>query len=127
MIMSHRISPSLVSLCFVSLGLVRHGGKCGSRRPAAQQSKKTRNPPEIVEDAIVTPRAVCRWAEKPPVLDGKLDDRCWQKAAVIDHFASFWTKTPRAGTFAYLVWDHDALYYACLDDRRRAPLVRHQT
>ena len=46
------------------------------------------------------------------MLDGKLDDRCWQKAAVIDHFASYWTKTPRAGTFAYLVWDDDALYYA---------------
>ncbi len=47
-----------------------------------------------------------------PVLDGKLDDPCWQKGAVIDHFASYWTKTPRAGTFAYLVWDDDALYYA---------------
>jgi Carbohydrate family 9 binding domain-like len=84
--------------------------------PAAPQEpgerKVTKNPPEVVEDDIVTRRAVCRWAAQPPVLDGKLDDRCWQKGAVIDHFASYWTKTPRQGTFAYLVWDDDALYYA---------------
>ena len=62
----------------------------------------------------MTWHAVCRWAEEPPVLDGKLDDRCWQKAAVIDHFATFWTvpKSPRKGTFAYLVWDDDAFHYA---------------
>ncbi|MFI5456118.1 MAG: carbohydrate-binding family 9-like protein [Isosphaerales bacterium] len=62
----------------------------------------------------MTRQAVCRWAAEPPVLDGKLDDRCWQKAAVIDRFATFWTdtRTPRTGTFAYLVWDDDALYYA---------------
>jgi len=37
------------------------------------------------------------------VLDGKLDDPCWQQAKVIDHFASFWNKTPRAGARAFLV------------------------
>jgi hypothetical protein len=77
-----------------------------------QQPTKTRMPPDIIESEMVTRKAVCRWAKQPPVLDGKLDDRCWQKGAVIDHFASFWTKTPRPGTFAYLVWDDDALYYA---------------
>ena len=70
------------------------------------------HPPELVEDDMVTRQAICRRAAAPPLLDGKLDDPCWQKAAVIDHFASFWTKIPRAGTFAYLVWDDDALYYA---------------
>ncbi|MGC8639151.1 MAG: carbohydrate-binding family 9-like protein [Isosphaeraceae bacterium] len=64
------------------------------------------------EQDMVTRQAVCRWAEKPPVLDGKLDDPCWKHAAVIDRFASFWTKTPRAGTKAYLVWDDEAIYYA---------------
>jgi hypothetical protein len=68
----------------------------------------------VVNGEIVTREAVCRWAEAPPVLDGKLDERCWQRATVIDRFASFWTepKTPRPGTKAYLVWDDDALYYA---------------
>ena len=48
------------------------------------------------------------------MLDGKLDERCWKRAVVIDRFASFWTDPPkpRPGTFAYLVWDDDALYYA---------------
>lgn len=61
---------------------------------------------------IVTRNAVCTWAEQPPKLDGKLDEPCWQKAIPIDRFASFWDKTPRAGTKAYLVWDDEALYYA---------------
>ena len=63
---------------------------------------------------IVTRAAVCSWAAEPPVLDGKLDDHCWQRAAVIDRFGSFWTNPKKAisGTFAYLVWDDDALYYA---------------
>ena len=62
---------------------------------------------------VVTREAVCRWAAKPPVLDGKLDDACWQGAAPITRFASYWdeNKTPRAGTRAYLVWDDEALYY----------------
>ena len=64
------------------------------------------------EQEMVTRQAVCRWASKPPVLDGKLDDPCWQQATVIDHFASFWNKTPRAGTRAFLVWDDEAIYYA---------------
>jgi hypothetical protein len=80
------------------------------------QDSKPKRPAELLLDEreIVTRSAVCRWAVEPPVLDGKLDDKCWQSAAVIDRFASFWTnpKTPRPGTFAYLVWDDDALYYA---------------
>lgn len=64
------------------------------------------------ENEMVTRQAVCRWAERPPVLDGKLDDPCWKNAAVIDRFATFWTKTPREGTRAYLVWDDEAVYYA---------------
>jgi hypothetical protein len=61
---------------------------------------------------IVTREAVCAWADRPPVLDGKLDDPCWKDAVPITRFASFWDKTPRAGTTAYLVWDDQALYYA---------------
>lgn len=73
--------------------------------PARAQAEKK-------EGDIVTREAVCRWAEQPPVLDGKLDDPCWKQAAPIERFATFWTKTPRSGTRAYLVWDDEALYYA---------------
>ncbi len=64
------------------------------------------------EPDIATRQAVCRWAAQPPTLDGRLDDPCWKEAVVIDRFASFWDKTPRRGTRAYLVWDDEALYYA---------------
>jgi hypothetical protein len=80
----------------------------GQRRPL-----RTGNLPEQVEaEKMATSQAVCRWAVEPPKLDGKLDDLCWQHAAVIDQFASYWIKKPRTGTRAYLVWDDDALYYA---------------
>jgi hypothetical protein len=112
MIRDQRVAPLLLGLTVaLAAALVT------SSVPAAPQippdpSARSRTPPEVIADEMVTRHAICRWAAQPPVLDGKLDDRCWQKAAVIDHFASFWTKTPRAGTFAYLVWDDDALYYA---------------
>jgi hypothetical protein len=88
------------------------GSSTALTQEAAQRKQGQPHPPELIEGDIVTRQAICRRAAQPPILDGKLDDPCWQKAAVIDHFASFWTKTPRDGTFAYLVWDDDALYYA---------------
>ena len=104
---SLRLAMSLVPL----LALLS-GPSAPSPQEPAPQKKGQRHPPELIEADMVTRQAVCRWADRPPVLDGKLDDPCWQKGAVIDHFAAYWTKTPRAGTFAYLVWDDDALYYA---------------
>ena len=80
------------------------------------QDPKPKRPVELLVDEAdtVTRSAVCHWAIAPPVLDGKLDDRCWKSAAVIDRFASYWKnpKEPIKGIFAYLVWDDDALYYA---------------
>ena len=80
------------------------------------QEPKSKKPVGVLIEGgdVVTRSAICRWAAKPPVLDGKLDDPCWQCAVVIDRFASFWMTPPkpRRGTFAYLVWDYDALYYA---------------
>ena len=90
-------------------------GPLGASAQAPQATKANRShPPELVDGLIVTKEAVCRWAEQPPFLDGKLDDRCWQKAAVIDRFGAYWTdpKVARSGMFAYLVWDDEALYYA---------------
>jgi hypothetical protein len=113
MILARRIVPLLLGLSPALLGALLSGSLPASpQEPSADRKVRRSDPPEVVEDEIVIRHAICRWAAQPPVLDGKLDDRCWQKAAVIDHFASFWTKTPRAGTFAYLVWDDDSLYYA---------------
>jgi hypothetical protein len=112
MIPAERIAPLSLGLSFVLLAAFISGSNAAWPREQAQEKIKRSQPPDVIEDDIVTRRAICRWAATPPVLDGKLDDRCWQKAAVIDHFASYWSKTPRAGTFAYLIWDDDALYYA---------------
>jgi hypothetical protein len=95
--------------------VVLHMTRLGAtEQERSQQRRSSRGLPELVGDDIVTRQAICRWAAQPPVLDGKLDDRCWRQAAVIDHFAAFWLnpKEPRHGMFAYLVWDEDALYYA---------------
>jgi hypothetical protein len=110
--MSH-IHRSSAALLFVSLA----AGFGFPNLPAVEaQEPKPRKRVDLLvtEGDIVTRAAVCRWAAEPPVLDGKLDDRCWKRAAVIDRFASFWMDPPksRPGMLAYLVWDDDALYYA---------------
>jgi hypothetical protein len=104
---------------FVVLGLAGYLAIGAGPRAAGQQVRerdplknKKLMPPEQIETDVVTREAVCRWAARPPVLDGKLDDRCWQDAVAITQFASYWdNKTPRPGTRAYLVWDDEALYY----------------
>jgi hypothetical protein len=110
MIPSKRLAPVLLVLSLAAWCELPN-------TPALEaQEAKPKKPVELLvsETDIVTRAAVCRWAAEPPVLDGKLDDRCWQRGAVIDRFGSFWTNPPksRPGTFAYLVWDDDALYYA---------------
>ena len=65
------------------------------------------------DEPAVTRSAVCRWAEKPPVLDGKLDDDAWKAAAPIDAFAAFWKHSAAVpATRALLIWDDRALYFA---------------
>ena len=61
-------------------------------------------------DPPVTREAVCRWTAKAPVIDGKLDDAVWEKAAVIENFPSFWDKKdPGKLTVARTLWDKEAL------------------
>ena len=112
MTLARRFCLSLLALLLIWLSPSIRGPLRAWTQEPLQRKANPRLPADMVEGDMVTRTAVCRWAAEPPVLDGKLDDRCWQKAAVIDHFASFWTKTPRSGTFAYLVWDDAALYYA---------------
>ena len=111
--MTTEASPWSLVLVLITAVAIPTAAVCSASRAIGQEPKATTRT-DGAEPEIVTRQAVCRWASKPPVLDGKLDDPCWQQAAVIDRFATFWTrtKTPRAGTRAYLVWDDEAIYYA---------------
>ena len=41
---------------------------------ARQQEPTTATQTDKVEHEMVTRQAVCRWVDRPPVIDGKLDD-----------------------------------------------------
>jgi hypothetical protein len=112
MVPARRIVPVWLALGLASLVVFAAGPRAAEQgEPQVQRPRRTRLLPEQIETDIVTREAFCRWAVEPPVLDGKLNDRCWQHAVPITQFASYWTKTPRGGTRAYLVWDDEALYY----------------
>ena len=67
------------------------------------------------DEPPVTREAECRWAERAPTIDGKIDEPVWKTAAVIDRFPAFWKENqpgPSRATTARLLWDRDALYYA---------------
>jgi len=84
----------------VAVSLAAAGADVSSSAQSADETK-----------VAVTREAECRWASKPPTLDGVLDDPCWKAAQPMTHFASFWEKKERPGTIAYLVWDDEAIYY----------------
>jgi lysophospholipase L1-like esterase len=68
---------------------------------------------KALADPPVNREVTCRWADQPPVLDGKLDDPVWGRGQVIDHFPAFWKgEDTGTGTRAILMWDNDALYFA---------------
>ncbi len=60
------------------------------------------------------------WTDTPPVLDGKMDDACWQDAEVASDFRRFSNKTEAAypQTEVRVCYDADYLYlhYRCFDD-----------
>ncbi len=110
-----RSTRRLVLALLVSLFYPDWGSSCvtpHAQAEGSQESKEKAQLPEASPD--VTLQAICRWAARPPVLDGKLDDPCWKEAMPIDRFGAFWSKTtaPARATVAYLMWDADALYYA---------------
>jgi uncharacterized repeat protein (TIGR03806 family) len=57
----------------------------------------------------------CRWAETPPVIDGRPDDEVWKQAQVISDFRLPWLGAQahgaRAATRARLLWDRQFLYF----------------
>lgn len=67
------------------------------------------------DDPPVTRAATCRWTDRAPKIDGRLDDDAWKAAAVIEHFPAFWAKAatkPAHAMKARLLWDRDNLYFA---------------
>ena len=93
------IPPKRLATVLLALSLAAWCGFPISPPLKAQESKPKRPVELLVNEAdIVTRAAVCRWAIEPPVLDGKLDDRCWKTRAVIDRFAQLLDRTPRSQT-----------------------------
>ena len=69
----------------------------------------------MADDPPVTREAECRWTDRAPKVDGKLDDPAWREASVIDRFPAFWKKVetaPAHSTKARLLWDREALYFS---------------
>jgi hypothetical protein len=67
--------------------------------------------------------------EAPPVIDGKLDDACWQKAGPYDSFyCPDWNGTPPEKTQAYITADAKALYVAVrCEDKSPDDIVANET
>lgn len=59
---------------------------------------------------------VCKWADVPPVIDGKDDDAAWKVAMHVGNFQRAWVENPAkrepyTKTDAKLCWDRDHLYF----------------
>ena len=63
--------------------------------------------------------------DKPPVIDGKLDDPCWQRSNVADDFRRFAEGTPaREPSKAWALYDGTRLYFSFRCQEPRMDLVR---
>ncbi|MEY4938334.1 MAG: hypothetical protein RIQ93_69 [Verrucomicrobiota bacterium] len=66
--------------------------------------------------AAVAERFECRWADRPPIIDGKLDDAVWRQAQVVENFRASWLpegrRKPPTATKARLLWDREYLYFS---------------
>ena len=55
-----------------------------------------------------TPMVKALRAEKPPKIDGRLDEACWRKAVPVTQFRQINSKSPaRFGSVARVVFDSD--------------------
>lgn len=56
---------------------------------------------------------VCQRCHKSPIIDGKLDDLCWQNLPSMNLFYQYWSPTPKPPplkTSAKVCWDDTGLY-----------------
>lgn len=62
---------------------------------------------------IPLPEVKAGYAELPPILDGKLDDPCWQQAGLATDFVEYQNKKPLLEkTVVYILYDKENLYIA---------------
>ncbi len=84
-----------------------------------QRRAEEEEQPEIQEIPVVeTVRTLT-----PPIIDGRLDDKCWKNAGRIENFV--WAngiENPHEPTEAYLLWDEQNLYIGikCYESRMDA-------
>ncbi len=98
---------SVLLASFQGLAMGQDGDKQNSTRPVI---------------AVAAPEA-------PPVIDGKLDDACWEKAGPYDSFyCPDWDGTPPEKTQAYITADSKALYIAVrCEDKSPDDIVANET
>jgi len=60
------------------------------------------------------PELTAPFCVAPPILDGRLDDQCWQTAAVVDRVFAYPGNQPAEGVRFKLAWDRQWLYIAAL-------------
>ncbi|MDD2707432.1 MAG: DUF6067 family protein [Verrucomicrobiae bacterium] len=65
------------------------------------------------------PLTVCRQAETPPVIDGKLDDPCWSETTEIGNFLLLGGALAREQTRVCVTYDRENLYvaFSCLESK----------
>jgi len=66
-------------------------------------------------------------ADTPPVIDGKLDDLCWQKAPEATNFVDKFLDTPAHDqTVAYILFDEQSIYvaFSCFDSQPEKIIAR---
>ncbi len=84
--------------------------------------------PESVAAPVAALPWECRWADTPPVIDGRADEAVWRRTAVITEFGQAWAAgAPRVReqTRVRLLWDREWLYFfAELDDAEVTADVR---
>ena len=89
---SLRLAIALVMLIGSRLQRVRH--LCIAQEPGADQKRKRRSAGSRSK-ANGDPAGRLSLDCPPPVLDGKLDDRCWKRGPLSTISPRFGTKTPR--------------------------------
>ncbi len=105
------VGLTLATSLLTAMAVGFHSGLATNQAWAAQAPEAKKEAKD--KETPVTREAVCRWARKAPVIDGKLDDPAWADAQVIDRFSAYWSRTETgSGTKAWLLWDNDALYFA---------------
>ena len=66
--------------------------------------------------SITSNATICKWADVPPIIDGKDDDAVWKVAEHVGDFQRAWVENPDqrkplTETDAKICWDRESLYF----------------